>query len=189
MKLPLSSPIKPTITQLFGDKSRIAWYKTNGIDIEEHNGVDFTVGNPEMTYGTKLVCPFPSAGLSRTWFTDPCSTKGNGIEISYENYLARFWHCSEITVKSNYREGDVVGYIGNSGLCNPSPTDTRPFDGSHLHLMVFKDGILIDPLTIFDRNAWYVSPDTGVDKDLPPLNRVLKYMKDVLYSLLAKLNK
>jgi len=189
MKLPISSPIKPTITQPYGDKSSVAWYQANGLNLTEHNGVDFVIGNPQLTYGTKLVCPFPNATLSKSWWDTPLSTKGNGVEIQSGEYQVRFWHCSEIVIKSTYKEGDVIGYIGNSGLCRPAPTDTRPFDGSHLHLMVLKNGVLIDPLTIFNKDGWYVSSDTPVDKDLPPFFRVVKYMTDVVKNLIVNLIK
>lgn len=192
MKTPISSPIKPTITQKYGDKSRVAWYKANGLNITEHNGVDYVVGNPELTYGTKLVAP-RDCYLSQTWWDTPLSTKGNGIQIAWEEnnnrFNVRFWHCSEIVVKSSYKEGDVIGYIGNSGLCSPAPTDKRPFDGAHLHLMVYKNGILIDPLEIFDKDMWYVGVDTTVDKDLPPLFRVVKYMKTLVEKLLVSSKK
>jgi murein DD-endopeptidase MepM/ murein hydrolase activator NlpD len=192
MKLPIASPIKPTISQAYGDKSKVEWYRANGLNLTEHNGVDFVVGDNQMTYGTKLVAP-TDATLSQTWWVNPLSTSGNGIQIAWEKGGERFnmrcWHCSEIVVKSFYREGEVIGYIGNSGLCTPAPTDTQPFNGTHLHLMLYRNGMLVDPLTIFNKDEWYLSPDTGVDKDLPPLFRVIKYMTDVVKSLLDKLNK
>jgi murein DD-endopeptidase MepM/ murein hydrolase activator NlpD len=192
MKLPISSPEKPIITQLYGDKSRVDWYKANGLNLTEHNGVDFSLSNPQLTYGTKLVAP-RDCELSQTWWDTPLSTKGNGIQIAWEisndRFNVRFWHCSEIVIKPSYKEGDVIGYIGNSGLCNPAPTDTRPFDGSHLHLMVYKNGILTDPLTIFNKDEWFLSTDTGVEKDLPPFFRVVKYMTDLVEKLLVKLKK
>jgi murein DD-endopeptidase MepM/ murein hydrolase activator NlpD len=92
-------------------------------------------------------------------------------------------------VKSSYREGDIIGYIGNSGLCRPAPTPQRPFDGAHLHLMLFKNGILIDPLTVFNPNEWFVFSDTGVDKDAPPLQWALNFVKSQLAKLLAILKK
>ena len=151
--------------------------------------MDYVIGDSTLTYGTKLVCPFPTATLSKSWWVNPLSTQGNGIEIQSGIYKVRFWHCSEIVVKSNYKEGDAIGYIGNSGLCSPAPTDIRPFDGSHLHLMVYKNNELIDPLEIFDKEMWYVGVDTTVDKDLPPLFRVVKYMKTLVEKLLVSSKK
>lgn len=193
MKLPISSPIKPRITQLYGDTSNAAWYQANGMNMTAHNGVDFVVGDETQTYGTRLVCPVKEAEISQSWWDSPLSTKGNGIQIAWEEgkdrFNLRFWHCSEIVVRSSYKEGDVVAYIGNSGLCSPAPTDTKPFAGSHLHLMLYKNGVLIDPLTVFDKEQWYVAIDTGVDKDLPPLNRVLKFIIAQVDLLKAKLFK
>lgn len=193
MKLPISSPIKPTITQLYGDKSSVDWYRANGLDLTEHNGTDFIIGDSILTYGTKLVCPVSEASLSQTWWDNPMSTQGNGIQISweynYDRYSMRCWHCSEIVVKSSYKEGEVIGYIGNSGLCRPSPTPQKPFNGSHLHLMLYKNGILINPLTVFNPNEWYISSDTGVQKDIPPLQWALNFVKSQLSKLLAIINK
>ena len=192
MKLPISSPVKPTITQSFGDTSNAVWYEIHGMNMTSHNGVDFVVGDSTMTYGTKLVAPI-DCELSQTWWDTPLSTKGNGIQVAWETgadrFNLRFWHCSEIVIKKSYKEGEVVGYIGNSGLCSPFPTDTQPFNGSHLHLMVYKNGTIIDPLTIFNKDEWYVSPDTGVDKDLPPFFRVVKYMTDLVKNLLLTIKK
>lgn len=177
--IPLSIPkgFYPIITQAYGDKSRVDWYKANGINISEHNGTDIVIsGGKEMTYGTKIVNPFPSnAFLSRSWWEHPMSTKGNGIEIGWnENkdyYRMLAWHCSEICLGGGiYKPEETIGYIGNSGLVDPKPTPSCPFCGSHIHLMVYKNGELIDPMTIFDITKWFVAEaDTPVDKDVPPL--------------------
>jgi hypothetical protein len=192
-KLPIASPTKPTITQYYGDKSRVAYYHANGIMIDAHNGVDFVTGDAIQTYGTRLVCPVPKAELSKTWWENPMSTSGNGIQIAWEEgsdrYNVRFWHCSEIVTTNTYLEGSTIAYIGNSGLCSPKPTPQKPFDGAHLHLMVFKNGVLIDPLDIFDQNQWFISEDSGQEKDLPPLFWMLEYAKKQLLKLLTLLVK
>lgn len=180
--LPIACPkgVAPVITQLFGDTSSVDWYQANGLNLTAHNGVDFIVGNPIQTYGTRLVCPFPQAELSQTWWNNAMSTSGNGIQIAIEfgndRYNIRFWHCSRINTKSTYKEGEDVAYIGNSGLCRPAPSYSKPFDGSHLHLMVYKNGVLIDPLTVFDETKWFVQEDTGPEYDMPPLKWSLDYI-------------
>lgn len=193
--LPISCPVgfKPTITQRYGDTSNAQWYKDHGINMTTHNGLDIVIGDNYQTYGTKLVCPVPNAELSQTWFTDAMSTAGNGIQIGWEEGVDRynliFWHCSEIVVKNTYKEQDIVGYIGNSGLVSPPVTPQSPFAGSHLHLGLRKNNILIDPLTIFDETKWYTSEDSGQEKDLPPLFWALKYAQEQFKKLLTLLGK
>lgn len=190
--LPISIPkgLKPTITQPYGDKSNIAWYIANGLNLSEHNGTDFIIGDSIQTYGTRLVCSIPSAYLSKSWWNNPMSTSGNGIQFSWDEgsdgYSARCWHTSQNVIQPIYKEKDTIGFIGNSGLVRPPPTPQMPFNGSHLHLMVYKNGVLIDPMTIFDETKWFISEDTGVEKDLPPLFWALEYAKSQLKILTNK---
>jgi len=191
-KLPIAVPkgLKIRVTQYYGDKTRVAWYKANGIDIDEHNGIDFCIGDAIETYGTKLVCPFPRAGLNKIWFEGAMNTKGNGIEIGYsdgKDYLQIvLWHLSEVVTNGLYLEGETLGYIGNSGLCDPRPTAERPFNGSHLHLIAYRNGVLIDPQEIFDLSQWYEGEETGQGKDLPPLFWSLDHAKKLLTDLINK---
>src|SRR3990167_8793374 len=188
--LPISCPkgTKPFITQYYGDASNVAWYKEHGLNLTAHNGLDIIVGDSIQTYGTKLVCPVSNAELSQTWFTNAMSTTGNGIQIGWNEGADRYnlilWHCSEIVTKNTYKEQDIVGYIRNSGLVKPAPTPQKPFDGSHLHLGLRKNNILIDPLTIFDETTWFTSEDTGQEKDLPPLFWALNYAKEQIKKII-----
>ena len=168
-KLPIKSPSKPIITQVFGNSSNNDWYRANGI-FTDHNGVDFITGNAIQTYGTPLVCPFPEAKVIKIVWDSPMTTKGNGITIKSGNLQIVLWHTGEIKVKLNQKlkEGDVVCYIGNSGLCRPAPTTARPYDGSHLHFMLFVDNVLTDPLTKFDASQWYLGEDSGLAHDMEP---------------------
>lgn len=190
-KLPLLIPegYVPHIVALFGDTSSVAWYRENGLNLDYHNGVDIALITPELTYGTAIVCPVPAAELSKTWWENSMSTSGNGIQIAWEEnndrYNMRAWHCSEIVTKSSYKEGNVIGYIGNSGLVRPAPTPQSPFGGSHIHLMLYKNGVLVDPLTVFNRDDWFISTtDTGIEKDLPPLRWALQFVLKQLRKLL-----
>ena len=159
------------MTQAYGDKSRVAWYRANGLNLTEHNGTDWITGTARETYGTELVCPFPTAKVVKIEWDSPMTTKGNGVTIAYQNLQIVLWHTGEVPVKLNQtlKEGETVCYIGNSGLCYPSATPQRPYDGSHLHFMLFVDGILKDPLTMFDKDKWYIGKDSGAEHDIEPL--------------------
>ena len=194
----LSFPIRvPTgqrlvVTQIFGDKSKVDWYHANGLNISEHNGIDIVLsGGPIATYGAALICPVAEAVINRRWFDTPMSSKGNGLAIEYvhegDNFILKAWHCSEIVVKKKYYFGDVFGYLGNSGLVDPKPITSAPFQGSHLHLMLYKNGVLIDPAEYFDVNRPFVGPDTGEEKDFPPLYWAAQKLKEQLALLADKI--
>jgi len=187
-KLPLKCPQKPIITQYYGNTSNNAWYIQNGVNIPWHNGCDLIMGDNRQTYGTALVCPFPSAKVTQLIFDNPMSTKGNGIYLESDlidgaKYRIVLWHVGEIKVMYNdiVKEGDILGYVGNSGLCKPSPTVDLPYNGSHLHFGLYKlvngqyvyEGKTVlgesDPLKFFDPNQWYVGEDSGPQHDMAPL--------------------
>lgn len=166
----------PLITQPYGDKSRVEWYRANGLNLTEHNGVDIVISGPrEVTYGAELVCPVPAALVDKMWFDTPMSTKGNGIQIAWSDdngYCQMLaWHCSGIVeYPIQTFEGQTIGYIGNSGLVDPPPTAQEPFAGSHVHLMLYINGVLTDPMNVFELGRWFTAiKDTGTEKDLPAL--------------------
>lgn len=174
LKLPIGGPRRPIITQFFGNTSNNAWYQANGVNIPSHNGVDFVTGTPLETYGTPLVCPFPTAKVIKISFVSPLYTKGNGVTLEYKydglTFQLVLWHTGEVKVKlgDKVKEGDVICYIGNSGLCNPPPTTDNPYAGSHLHLMLYVDGVLTDPMKWFNGD-WYVGEDSGIQHDVEPI--------------------
>lgn len=207
-KLPIRSLTKPIITQLWGNTSYNEWYKANGIGSPYHNGLDLAIGTPRQTYGTPVVCPFKEAEVYNVIFTNPISTKGNGVYIQAIEgqimYRMIAWHTGEIEVKigDKIKEGDILCYIGNSGLSGtvlPNGTvenadlSKDPWAGAHLHLMLsiyIKDALgnwnlleenngvggWIDPLRYFDHNTWYIGDNTDVKRDLPPFRELMKGM-------------
>jgi len=204
MKAPFRSPISPTVTQEFGNKSNNAWYASKGVIIPFHNGVDVCFGDPKQTYGTECVCPFEKAKVVKVTWDSPTSTKGNGVTIESSDvngviYQVVFWHTAEIVVKVNQelKLGDVICYIGNTGICFPSPSMEYPWNGSHSHLMLFKyvwatrpngsmyvlqdsdNGVggAIDPRLLFDFTQWFKGKDTdGFSHDGWVLTQYLKYL-------------
>jgi len=195
--LPLSMPAgrHPIITQPYGDKTSVEWYRANGLNLTEHNGTDIVISFPGATaeqsriatYGARIVCPVPSAFLEKTWWDSPMSTKGNGIQIAWKEGVDRFqmlsWHCSEVNPQNTYKEGDTLGFMGNSGLVRPAPTNACVHCGAHIHLMLYANGVLTDAMTKFDAKRWYTSQDTGIEKDLAPF----QFFFDKIMGLLALL--
>lgn len=198
MKLPLPLEIVkgryPVITQEFGNTSNNEWYIANGIKFDAtssggHNGTDIVIGGGKNqntdTYGTKLVCP-TKALLNKVWYTEPLSTKGNGVKVQWSDPRGTVkmvvWHCSECPEQQEYQDGDTLGYIGNSGLVSPIPNYFSVHAGSHLHLGTCINDVSTNPREIFDFTKWYVSEiDTGIEKDLHPfqyfLNKIIASFK------------
>ena len=199
MKYPLPIEIVkgrfPVITQEFGNHSNDTWYASNGIYLQDtgHNGTDIVIGGGKKqttdTCGTRLVCPVPVALKNKVWFTEPMSTQGNGVKVQWNDERGvvkmTVWHCSETNEQWEYKEGDTLGFMGNSGLVYPKPSVWNAHAGSHLHLMTYVNDILVDPREIFDFSQWYVSDvDTSVEKDLSPIQFFLSQISDILKGLL-----
>jgi len=177
------------MTQGYGETANNAWYHANGISNAFHNGQDWICGSSLQTYGTELVCPFPEgATVENVIFDSPMSTKGNGVyllskKIDGCQFRLILWHTGEVKVKKGdgLIEGQTVCYIGNSGLCFPAPTPDAPYNGSHLHLGLYKlvNGNYVytaptvmgetDPLLYFDKDSWYTGEDSGPIHDIEPL--------------------
>jgi hypothetical protein len=197
MKYPLPIELppeeRPEITQEYGDKTRVAQYKAAGINISEHNGTDIvSSAGRQASFGARLVCPVPSAHLVKKWYTTPINTKGNGIEVGWYDevghyYTMKLWHCMEVADwKEAYVEGDTLGFMGNSGFVMPAPSAACPYCGSHLHLMVTRNGILIDPREIFDFTKWYIGPSTGGAKDKVALQWALSLLVELFKRLFGR---
>lgn len=193
MKYPLPIEIVkgryPIVSLEYGDSSLVEWYKSRGLTITEHNGTDIVIsGGQQATYGTKLVCPVPNALLDKVYFTTPLSTQGNGVKVRWQEdgKLHQFlvWHCSECNQQGEYKQGDTLGYIGNSGMVRPEPNVFNVFGGSHLHLMSYINGTLVNPREMFDFTKWFVSEtDTAKAKDLPPFIYFLNKIRERLSGL------
>ena len=191
-----------SITQEFKDAARVAWYKENGVTTNEHTGLDLACGSDWETYGTPFVCPFSSATLHAREIESATGPKGSRVQIRHVDWKGRELilgglHLSEISENAGFVEGDVIGYIGNSGSVTPKPSIIRPAAGAHLHLTLLVDGKLTDPTLFFDVRNPYRGADTGIAKDLPAADWAVKELLRIVSGimgvsvddLLAKLNK
>lgn len=189
---PFRTSNKLSVTQEYGNKSLNSWYVANGVSAPFHNGTDVVFGDNLQTYGTECINPFDKATVVKVTWDSPTSTKGNGVTIQSEDingsiYQVVFWHTGEIAVKigQQLKKGDVICYVGNSGLCNPKPTEKEPWGGSHCHLMLFENkftklpngsqyvpvdsnngvGGALNPRLLFDFSKCEVGKDTGFEHD------------------------
>ena len=99
-----------------------------------HRAVDYAAatGTPVMATGDGVV-------IHRGWKGE----MGNSVEIQHPNgFLTRYGHfqgfASTIRVGTLVRQGDVIGFVGMTGLAN----------GPHLHYEMWRSGRPIDPTTI-----------------------------------------
>lgn len=99
-----------------------------------HHGVDYSapVGTPVISVGDGKV-------IRRSYD----NANGNIIKIRHNSvYTTAYLHLSRfgqgIAVGSLVKQGDVIGYVGNTGLST----------GPHLDYRVYKNGYAVDPLKI-----------------------------------------
>lgn len=196
------------ITQRYADPANVAWYKANGMNIPFHNGLDLILdGTPSQNYGTELVACFDGK-VVRRYFESPMSSKGNGLvlesnpveeEGKLRIYQAVYWHCSKLSEKNEFKKGETVAYIGNSGLVRPAPTNECVHCGSHLHFMIyvyeFQNGLwvklysnngvegAVDPLPFIDGLQGESGDDTPFENDAP----AYQYFIDLLVEKLKKI--
>ena len=99
-----------------------------------HRGVDYAAdrGTPIMATSDGVVIQRgPNGGL------------GNAVEIRHPNgFITRYGHmsgfASGVVVGTRVRQGDVIGYVGMTGLAT----------GPHLHYEMLRGGRHIDPLSV-----------------------------------------
>ncbi len=122
-------PIEDTsvyVTSNFGTRRTY----NNSSEISFHAGTDFggVAGKPIYA---------PAAG--RVVLAEPLTVRGNAVLIDHGlGLFSGYWHQSKIivTVGQEVERGDLIGYVGSTGLSN----------GSHLHWEMRVNGIPVDPL-------------------------------------------
>jgi len=155
LTLPFKGMTRDDITQIF-HPGHEAW------DLVEY---DTPSG---LLYGTPLCAPENCLVLGITSEGPLHSTTGleNGYGIRLKGqetgleYL--FWHTLPILPVwggQNVTRGQIVAYMGNAGYVTVGgvlvPIEERtkdPEPGTHLHLEVYKAGVKIDPMPLFNWN-------------------------------------
>ena len=132
--------------------------------VRPHHGVDYSAptGTPVMSIGEGIV-------MSRGW----AGGGGNTVKIRHNSvYSTVYMHLSRyadgINTGSRVRQGQVIGYVGSTGLST----------GPHLDFRVYKGGSPVNPLTLES------PPAKPVDEKYMPEYTILK---DSLYKELQKI--
>jgi len=102
--------------------------------IRPHRGVDFSApaGTPVRAVASGVVT-----------FAGRNGRYGNHVEIEHQApYATSYSHLQqfarELRVGTEVRKGQVIGYVGSSGMAT----------GPHLHFMLFENGDYVNPLTV-----------------------------------------
>lgn len=164
------------LVQPFKTDTQVDFSSALSITTKTHNGVDVVCGTPEQTWGRECVWPFPFPGTvydaqvdSATGATLHAHSQIDGMDTDGTQYSLVYIHLSAVTASKAptedktivYKQGDVIGKIGNNGFVSPAPTPEHPLWGTHLHLGlgVKKPGdqnyLMIDPLLYLDINTPY----------------------------------
>ncbi|MGI3782683.1 MAG: peptidoglycan DD-metalloendopeptidase family protein [Janthinobacterium lividum] len=100
-----------------------------------HDGTDFgaACGTPiRAAYAGRVTRRVSSVGYGNRLFLDHGRVDGHEVETAY-NHAERY----VVGPGAQVRRGQVIGYVGRTGFTT----------GCHLHLMVWLDGRMVDPLT------------------------------------------
>ena len=125
----------------------------NGI-LYNHRGIDYIRANGN-SFGTELHAPH--SGIL-TYLTDP-NGYGYHARLNFlhnnHNYTIILGHMRVAMPQRildrrmagimTIDEGAVIGWMGNTGWCEPAPTPENPFAGTHLHYEIRVDGEAQDP--------------------------------------------
>ncbi len=102
-----------------------------------HDGTDFGASCGQAIrapYGGKVVEKYYNAGYGNRLIVDHGVVDGQFVTTAY-NHAIRY----TVGVGDHVSKGEVIGYVGTTGYST----------GCHLHLMVFLDGKLRNPMTWF----------------------------------------
>ena len=137
--------------------------------VKPHTAVDYAAptGTPVMTIGDGTV-------LSAGW------TNGGGktVKIRHNSsYTTSYMHLSRyangIREGARVRQGDVIGYVGSTGVAT----------GPHLDFRVWKDGTPVNPLKLESPSADPLRPE-----NLPALDSTFRVYKHIIDSLTTHQN-
>lgn len=120
-KFELYFPVKPWfITQPFGVNGE--YYRTNGINIKGHNGLDLRASDAQSvraTHDGEVV--YAGVDSKEGWGVVLRTTETFGYNFEETYFKTIYWHLiKEIPVKvgQQIKAGDLIGYADNTGFSN-----------------------------------------------------------------------
>lgn len=167
------------------------WVNTSDFGNQEdfrassHKGIDFA-GKPFGTaIGSAVNGKVTRVVDGYTWrdsHYDPnkktyTKTNANYVDVldPLTEVTYRYYHLSGAAVQEGQevKQGNVIGYIGNTGFVMPVPSESNPTAGTHLHFAALKGGSYIDPRPYVTSSIFYpgaladnsVTTDSNEDAD------------------------
>ena len=135
--------------------------------VRAHTGVDYAAptGTPVMSIGDGTV-------ISKGW----SGGGGNTVKIRHNSvYTTSYMHLSRyaagLKTGDRVRQGDVIGYVGSTGLAT----------GPHLDFRVYKNGSPINPLKMESPSAEPIAP-----ANIPALDSAYIFQSERLHAWLAE---
>ena len=129
--------------------------------VRAHTGVDYAAptGTPVMSIGDGTV-------ISKGWG----GGGGNTVKIRHNSvYTTAYLHLSRyaagLKVGDRVRQGDIIGYVGSTGMST----------GPHLDFRVWKGGTPINPLTMESPSAEPIKPE-----NIPMLDSLRRVFSGIL---------
>lgn len=126
-----------------------------------HHGVDYAAptGTPVRTIGDGVVT------------TKAYQARGGGYYLKIKHngsYVTSYMHLSKyapgIAVGSRVKQGDVIGYVGSTGLST----------GPHLDFRVYKNGQAINPLSMESPPSIPIKEENKIGFNFSMMNDILK---------------
>lgn len=109
---------------------------SSNITFQFHKGLDIA-----MTGGTEILA-IGSGIVTRANYSD---SFGNIVEILHDDgYVSKYAHQQRLNVRigQKVKQGEVIGFVGSTG-------DST---GNHLHLEIYKEGVLQNPIFFINYN-------------------------------------
>jgi murein DD-endopeptidase MepM/ murein hydrolase activator NlpD len=126
---PLMRPIDTYITSPYGMRMHPVYHRWT-----LHDGTDFgaACGTPvHAAAGGRVIGRYYNVGYGNRVIVAHGYMRGVSVTTTY-NHLSRY----SAYVGQRVRRGDVIGYVGTTGYST----------GCHLHFMVFRNGVTVDPM-------------------------------------------
>lgn len=146
--------------------SRFSYHRKHPVTgkVRAHTAVDYAAptGTPVVSIGDGTV-------ISAGW----AGGGGNTVKIRHNSvYTTSYMHLSKyasgIKAGARVRQGDVIGYVGSTGMST----------GPHLDFRVWKNGTPVDPLKLDPPKAEPIKPE-----NLPVLDSLVRHYSSMMDSL------
>jgi murein DD-endopeptidase MepM/ murein hydrolase activator NlpD len=116
---------------------------TSGFGLRFHPILGYSRPHTGVDWGAPIGTPILSAGSGTVLKAERSSSYGNHVEIQHANgYITTYSHMTGfargIADGVRVRQGQVVGYLGQTGLAT----------GPHLHYEVIVNGHFVDPMRV-----------------------------------------